>query len=475
MKNNQYDVVVVAGGLAGLSAAIAAAERKAKVLVLEKSDRLGGSANFETGIFAVQTPLQKKNMVGITVEEAFGRFMEYVHYRVDPRLVRDYLVKSPDTIRWLEEKGVQFAMPVKSFRSAEATCLIPRPGDLQVVQALEASARELGVEVLFQTTAQELVKEDGKIVGVKAVCEGEPIEIAAKAVILATGGFGSNPKMIREITGLICGENVLTTSQETNTGDGIRMAEAVGCGKSRMILELDVGVNLSGSYPAARTMFRQPALMVNLFGERIMDEEITENGTYAANQILIQPKGCAFMIMDEAIARDYMENGPEIYHFQSGSENCSLDGFFQEMEQAAQAGEENLICADSVEELAMKAGICAERLQQTVDEYNLYCESGQDGYFGKSHYSLKAVKGPKYYAAKLIPASRGSLGGIKIDHKAQVLDTEYDVIPGLYAAGRDACDIFDDSFLSFFPGSTMGFAVNSGRIAGENAADFAIV
>ncbi|MCL6559648.1 MAG: FAD-binding protein [Firmicutes bacterium] len=127
--------------------------------------------------------------------------------------------------------------------------------------------------------------------------------------------------------------------------------------------------------------------------------------------------------------------------------------------------------ADSLEELAEKARINVENFVKTVAEYNKACES-RDALFNKDYRYMKPIKKPKFYAGKLVPSGFGSLGGIKINYKAEVLDEEFEVIPGLYAAGTDANSIHADSYTFILPGNSMGFAINSGRIAGESAAEY---
>jgi len=128
--------------------------------------------------------------------------------------------------------------------------------------------------------------------------------------------------------------------------------------------------------------------------------------------------------------------------------------------------------ADSLEELAGKTGIDSDGLKKTVREYNQSCEKGYDGLFNKKHQYLRPVKSPKFYAARHFPSAYGSVGGIKINHRTEVLDKNWGVITGLYAGGNDACSIYGDSYVFILPGNTMGFALNTGRIAGENAAEY---
>jgi fumarate reductase flavoprotein subunit len=109
-----------------------------------------------------------------------------------------------------------------------------------------------------------------------------------------------------------------------------------------------------------------------------------------------------------------------------------------------------------------------------VEEYNVACETGRDKIFFKGAQYLRPIKKGPFFAGQYYPSAYGSLGGIKINYKTEVVTDDQDVIPGLYAAGVDATSIYFDSYIFIFPGNTMGFALNSGRIAGRNAADYAL-
>ncbi|MGB9847307.1 MAG: FAD-binding protein, partial [Desulfotomaculales bacterium] len=166
----------------------------------------------------------------------------------------------------------------------------------------------------------------------------------------------------------------------------------------------------------------------------------------------------------------YQKHGLDLVSLVHGPE--AIDHFDAEVERALAQGYPYMIVADSVEELAEKAGIDPAALKKTVEEYNEACAIHYDSLFHKNHRYLRPVKEPKFYAAKFYPSAYGSLGGIRINYKTEVLTDEGLVIPGLYAAGTDACSIYGDSYVFILPGNTMGFALNSGRIAGENAAEY---
>ena len=158
-----------------------------------------------------------------------------------------------------------------------------------------------------------------------------------------------------------------------------------------------------------------------------------------------------------------MENPP-------GTRPINLD---RELSAALERGSAEVFGADSIEELAAKIGIDPSALKATVDEYNLFCEKGHDDLFAKDPQYLRPLKGPRFYAAKARTIFLGTLGGIKINHRTEVVDKRGKVIPGLYAVGFDAAGMWGDSYsIKDSSGASAGFAVNSGRIAGKGALRF---
>lgn len=479
MKQLEADVVVVAAGAAGLAAAVAAAEKGARVIAFEKAATTGGTGNMGMGLFAVESRLQRLKQIPLTREEAFNIFMDYTHWRVDARLVKAYIDKSADTIDWLEEMGVEFFEPAAYFPGANFTWHIVKPSSGRqetevaafMMKIMTERAKELGVQILLQTPAKKILKDGGRIVGVIAEDKsGEAIQAKAKAVIIATGGFGDNPDMIKKYTGYEWGKDLFSFRIPGLAGDGIRMAWEVGAGATEMNMEIIYGLPEGDPLGALNIAFRQPALMVNLLGERFMNEGIIRNTTFTGNAIARQKNRCAFNIFDEATKKYYEETGFDslsvVFPF------TKISDFDAELKQALDQGYGHIFVANSLAELANKTGINPDGLRKTVDEYNKVCETGRDEIFNKNPRYLKPVKQPKFYAGRLFPRGYGTLGGIKINYKTEVLTQDHEVIPGLYAAGTDACAIYGDSYVFVLPGNTMGFAVNSGRIAGENAVEY---
>jgi fumarate reductase flavoprotein subunit len=474
----EADVVVIGAGTAGLPAALTAADGGAKVIVFEKTNSTGGTGNMGMGPFAVESRLQREKHVALTKDQAFDIWMNYTHWRVNALLVKAYIDKSADTIDWLEKMGIQF-LPTAYFTGSEFTWHVVQnqsvPGFNVMSAALKAladKAKEKGVQILFETPATKILKEGDRVVGVVGNDKsGNTVQVNAKAVIVATGGFGNNPEMIKKYTSYEWGVDLFSTRTPSTTGDGIRMAWEAGAAQDLEAMNIEltfgsaggpVGVSASGT-----TALTQPrAIMVNLQGKRFYNEGLMGNTTFTGNAIAHQYKRQGFSIIDAAIAKYYTENGVDRVGMRPEGKLGNVESAVME---AVKKGNKNMYVANSLEELANKTGIDLAGLRETLNRYNEDCEKGYDSLFHKDHKYLTPLKQPNYYAIKLVPTGYGTLGGIKINEKAEVLSKEFKPIPGLYAAGVDANSVYADSYVFVLPGNTMGFALNMGRIAGENA------
>jgi fumarate reductase flavoprotein subunit len=478
MNEMTTDVVVVAGGPAGLCAAIEAADAGAKVLLFEKGSTTGGAANMGMGPLGIESRLQRLKQHGPTKDEAFKTFMDYTHWRVDARLVRAYIDKAATSIDWLERLGVEFVEPAAYFPGGNFTWHIVKagtgaPGPMAagaMIRVLTEKAKEKGVRILLQTPVRRILREDDRIVGVVAEdASGEEIQVNAKAVIVCTGGFGNNPEMIKKYTGYDWGKDLSSFRIPGVDGDGLRMAWEVGAAPTEITMELIY--MMPGEFdPVIGETFRQPHLMVNLLGERFMNEEIMPNTTFTGNAISRQKNRTAFIIFDEEIKERMEKVGFDLIGVVFPvTEARNFDALLQAH---FDRGFKEAFVADSLEELAAKTGIDEEGLRATVEHYNRCCEKGHDDLFNKRYEFLRPIKTPRFYAGRFLPGAYGSVGGIKINHRTEVLNKQWKKIPGFYAAGTDACSIYGDSYVFILPGNTMGFAINSGRIAGENAAAY---
>lgn len=478
MDRLETDIVIIAGGPAGLAAAVSAAEKGARVMLFEKGATTGGAANMGMGPFAVESRIQKAKQIDLTKDRAFQIFMDYTHWRVDARLVRAYINKSADTIDWLEKMGVVFADACSYFPGAHFTWHIVQPESgkpgptaaATMTRIMTERARELGVKIHLQTPVKKILKEGDRVCGVIGEDRsGNDIQADAKAVVVATGGFGDNPKMIKKHTEYEYGKDMFSFRIPGCDGDGIRMAWEAGSARTPMTMEMTYGIPELDDH-VLMAVFHQPNLMVNLLGERFVNEDLMGNITFTGNAIAQQKDRCAICIIDTGIKENYETFGLD--QPLAIVPDLRIEDVEKSIRTAIEKGCPNVFIADSIAELAEKTGIDPEGLEQTISEYNEHCHQGRDPLFSRNHEYLRALEGPRFYACRNMPGGYGSLGGIKINHRTEVLDKSWNKIPGLYAAGTDACTIYGDSYVFVLPGNTMGFALNSGRIAGENAAEY---
>lgn len=478
MKEYKTQIGVIAAGPAGLAAAVQAAQEGAEVIVLEKAAAVGGAANMGMGLLGIGTHFQKKQMIDASVEKAFNMFMDYTHYNVDARLIKRYFSQSAETIEWLEAMGVEFEGAFRYFPQSEATWHIvktdqgigPRAASF-MNKALYQKALELGVTVLLEHPAKKIIKDGDQVTGILGTDpNGEKFQIHCDAVIVCTGGAGANKRMIKELTGLEHGKELFSFAIPGLVGDGLRMAWEAGAG--RMPVRIEMAADLGGGEAATggvTNIMKQPNLLVNRFGKRIMNEDFMQNTTYLSNAANHQKDKVCFSIVDTSIVKYYIRHGVDVTSLVTPDPDVS--DFYEGIRMLQENGSSNYFVADSIEELAEKAGINAENLKTTVDDYNYFCDS-RDLEFYKNPKYLRPIFKPPYYAAAIHPGGYGTVGGVRINENCEACDSEYMPVPGLFCAGADSCNIYDDSYMFLLPGNSMGYAVNTGRIAGMSAAEY---
>jgi fumarate reductase flavoprotein subunit len=220
----------------------------------------------------------------------------------------------------------------------------------------------------------------------------------------------------------------------------------------------------------------QPNLAFNLLGKRFLNEELVAlNLVFLSNALQAQKGRCGFMMFDEAAKRYYEEVGLDFTI--AGRPFNRASDFDAELARALTGTPDptfEVYVAESLEDVASQTGANLDALLETVEEYNHACDTGRDGLFDKTAKYLRPVREPRFYVKKLVLCAFGSLGGIKVNEKLEAIDSDHEPVPGLYAAGADANGLHSPDYAFVLPGSTMGFTVNSGRIAGENAAAYAL-
>lgn len=478
MKEYEAQIGVIAAGPSGLAAAVQAAQMGAEVVVLEKAAAVGGAANMGMGPLGIGTHYQKEQMIDISVEKAFNMFMDYTHYNVDARLIKRYFSQSGETIEWLEDMGVEFEGAFRYFPQSEATWHIvktdqgigPRAASF-MNRALYQTALELGVTVLLEHPVKSVLKEDGKVVGILASDpNGEEVRVNCPTAIICTGGAGANKKMIKELVGLEHGKELFNFAIPGIMGDGLKMAWEAGA--DQLPVRIEMAADLGGGEPTTAgvtNIMKQPNLLVNKFGKRIMNEDFMQNTTYLSNAANHQMDKTCFSIVDTSIVKYYIKNGVDVTSLVTPDPDVS--DFYEGINMLLENGSSNYFVADTIEELAEKAGIDIENLKATVDEYNYFCDT-RDLEFYKDPKYLRPLFKPPYYAAAIHPGGYGTVGGVRINENCEACDSRFMPIPGLYCAGADSCNIYDDSYMFLLPGNSMGYAVNTGRIAGMSAAEY---
>ena len=472
--SRETDVIIIGSGGCGLAAALTAAEAGARVILFEKQRSLGGTSNFFEGTFAVESPMQRERYITYTRDEAFKGMMEYSHWRANARMVRAFVDESASTIAWLQEAGVEFSEVGTNMPDGPRTYHIVKEKGAAVVKALAIKAKEKGVDLRLGTPVTRIIKEGDRISGVIVDKNGDAETVQSPVVIIASGGYANNKAWVKKYAGFDIDVNMIPVGNVDKMGDGIRMAWEVGAAEEGMgVLE---AYRFGPMAPEFRTygpvqmVALQPDLWVNPAGERFCDEGIAFYDTSVGNVNARHKEGFTYSLFDDSIREYYTKHG---IHRNVGWKNApgtKPAGFDDELSNALEKGTNEAYAADSVEDLAAKMGVEPAVLKATVDEYNGFCEKGHDDLFAKDPRYLRPLKGPKYYAAKARTIFLVTLGGIKVNHRMEVVDKKEKVIPGLYAGGMDAGGMWGDSYpIQVATGASSAFAINSGRIAARSA------
>ncbi|KAA0887966.1 FAD-dependent oxidoreductase [Oryzomonas rubra] len=475
-KTINTDIVVVGGGSTGLTAAVAAAEGGAKVMVFEKNPYLGGSSNFAEGLFAVESELQRAKSYGLTKDEAFKHIMEFGHYKNDATLIRQFVNDSADNIAWLQKQGIEFEVVEISPTEPVVWHLIKQRGHIvhgsALVTALQLKAKELGVDFRLRTPVKKLIYSGNKVTGVQAVDhKGNTITVNAKAVIIGTGGFGNSKEKIKQWT-KFDPEAFRPILPLNKTGDGIEMAKAVGADHEGENLMLHPGTEGKGIIPLGGIfcMTWQPNTMwVNKHGERFVDEGIAFSFAQAGNAIGRQSGHYAWAIFDDATVDHVTDKGIDNGVGVIVPVTTKLKSMRTEIKNAVAANSESFKAADSIEELAAQIGVPADSLKKTYNNYNNYATIHYDEQFAKEHRLMKPLNNGRLYAVKLMPYHFTSVGGIRVNNNMAVLDKDDRPIEGLYAGGNDVGGLYSDTYTLWASGHAYGWATYSGRMAGLSA------
>ena len=443
-------MVIVGAGGAGLTAAAQAAENGAKVIVVEKMPIVGGNSLKATGgMNAADTQYQAA--LGITdsgVQEFIDDTMNGGHQINDLSLVTEMAEQSSDAIDWLTSIGAPLPKVAATGGTTHKYLHEPEDGSAvgsYLVEKLNAQAEKLGVQILLNTTATEILTDNGAAVGIKADSTEHDYTINAKSVIIAAGGFGANFDLMASFNPALA--NAVTTNHAGATGDGILMAEAIGADTVDMDqIQLHPTVYQENGMLVSESVRSMGGILVNAEGKRFVNDMSTRDAV--SNAELEQPGAYAYIIFDQRIVDDlkscqkYISNGLTV-------------------------------SADTYEGLAKEMGLegeAASNFVETMNTWNASVAAGKDEEFGRSNGMDGDLSTAPYYAIKIAPGIHHTMGGLKINTDTQVIDTNGNAIPGLYAAGETTGGVHGGNRIG---GNAVCDFVVFGRIAGKNAAEYA--
>jgi fumarate reductase flavoprotein subunit len=472
VESVESQIIIIGGGGAGLAAAVTAAEKGGQVVVLEKRRVLGGNTAMAYVMFGAETPFQKRMRIDVPRDFAFKLAMGYAHWKTDPRIVRAFIDKSGDTIRWLEEKGIEFEMMPNFFPDQVPRAFqIVRGGGAAMTKTLAKECKDLGVQFLYETAAKKILTNRKKeVTGVLAIRNEKEFRIPGKSAIIATGGYAGSKKLMKKYCPAYS-EDLVQFGMPISVGDGLRMATGVGAATEGLGLLQLIGPRFAGSAYVAAIVVEPNTIWLNKRGERFVDESLSFRWPEAGNALARQPDKICYNLFDEKIKQIFMREGVSRgwIKYPTGTKMTELD---KEMRTQLSKGEIKI--SDSWEEIAKWMGVAPEVVKASINEYNGFCDRGCDATFAKDPRFLIPVRTPPFYALKCHQGFHGTVGGIKINHRMEVLDKHEEPISGLYAAGSDTGGWEGDTYCLDLSGSTFAFAISSGRTAGENALKYAL-
>jgi succinate dehydrogenase/fumarate reductase flavoprotein subunit len=461
---SDLDVLVVGSGIAGLSAAVSAAEAGAeRVLVAEAEDVVGGSSRLSSGIILGGCSRRQAAAGHQDSPDAF--YLDYMnlnHWDLRGDVARSFTSRSGPTLDWLEDLGVEF-YPEPVFGGAENVprCLAAKHHGQGVVDVLAHTARRHGVDIAVGLRVDRLLVENGAVTG--AAVDGD--EIRADAVVLATGGFGANPAKLDELfpSTRTAGSWLWYIGAAGARGDGIDLgrqagASVVGHDRGLRLLHPNFARNLESYLPGWQ-------VLVDGSGRRFVDESAPYG---VLNRVVHLHGDTAFAVFDHQAVDVSTATRTDAYVHEVPGREAHRTPNWNPVMVADMVREGRIVEATTVSGLAKGLGLPADRLETTVRLYNGGAARGVDGQ-GKDARFLRALDRPPFYGAELRLATIASTWtGLEIDGRAQVLDPTGTPVPGLYAAGETTGGVL--AWVYAGDGNNLGNAATFGRTAGQSAA-----
>ena len=444
----QADIVVIGAGGAGMAAAVQAHDNGVKkVVILEKMPMAGGNTIRATGgINAAETPQQAKMGIKDSIDQMYKDTMKGGHNLNNPELVKVLCQNSNDAVQWLIKLGGNFqdvgflggATNKRAHRPTGGAAVGP-----EVVKTLYNAVEARKIDLRTDSQVVDLIVKNGAVAGVKVKGEdGKTYEINAKAVVNAAGGFGANNAMVSKIIPRLKG--FATTNHPGATGDGLLLSEKVKAAFVDMDqIQTHPTVVETTGVMVTEAVRGNGAVLINKEGKRFYDELSTRDAVSAA--VLKQTTGHAYMFFDDDVRKSLK----------------AIEGYIKMPGMVIQG--------KTLDEIAKNMGVPAANLKATMAQYAKDQAAGKDSCCGRTKMERPLNKAP-YYAILITPAVHHTMGGVKINTKAEVIDVNGKVIPGYFAAGEVTGGVHGGNRLG---GNAQADIIVFGRIAGNSATAYA--
>lgn len=490
-----FDVIVVGGGVSGITAAAAATAEGGKVLLIEKSGRLGGNGSMSTGFRAHGSKAQEQaksdgtilesSVAGAMVttnDEAFQQAMEESGHYAKAPLVRQFLEAGGQMADFIIEKGgFNFSITDYSFDYAEDSIIYPMAHDCWMKVASDIDT------VLTETKVTEILTDDsGACIGVKAErYDGARITAYGNKLVMACGGFMGNPDMQEEYSH---GQFSTSFAMAQNKGEGLQLEWGIGANKYHVggccshITQPLGKVEGFDDYAAMipHTITAAPCFMqVNRAGERFHPEDALQQNMNAANAYIISNGGTFYTIVSQDQIDILKEQGmaglgmtTPVFSVNFDFYPDPIDYAMDQIEDVLQAGMDAgfIYKGETYEELAEAAGMNPDLLVDSAKRYEKACEEGVDRELNKASEYLYPMGNGPYYAIGVQACPYNTIGGIEVDPQMRVLATDGSTVGNLYAAGCETIgNLMSGGKFSDLPGWSFGWALYSGYAAGRAA------
>lgn len=459
------DIVVVGAGGSGISAAVKAETLGANVILIEKMPVIGGATALNAGtLIATGSKYQREVMKETkdSPELAYKDIFTVGKNRNDPTLVKMVTERVGGVVDWLiYDMKIPYGPAATQYPDHSANRQLGVTGrSVNYLNLMREKFLGMGGKLMLQTRAQELIRDDaGKVVGVRATDkDGNTVELTSKAVILASGGYGAVKSMLpKEMS------NYVFYGLDSETGDGYKMATAIGAGTINLDLvkmypqgvETVPGHGLAATASSTDTMKKSGAIYVNKLGQRYVDENAALG--VLTDKTVAQPDHIAYIVMDAKAWKEYVRKSLE-------DKLVPNEETLMTWTKIVNNGRPVMAVSDNLAEAAKTMGVDAEGLAKTVARWNDMVKAGEDKDFHRK-ITGGLGEGP-YYIVEQKVRYQTTLGGLKADADLRILDKAGKPIPGLYGAG---CVVGGANGADSLTAMMNSWAIVSGVVSAESA------